>query len=188
MVGLDRASAIQRFLADKANRIGRPLRLRVQLRSFDAICRLVEMQCWRRHCARDHRSAYRAYDGDQRRSAYGSLGAARADDLRARGQFTAAIRAAARRSFAGKRVDASSPRDQHPIVEVEDHCRIVVVSAFEREVGAGTIFGGNGPDAQSTDVFAAQASRRLPALQTMRTRCRPANNGATWRPPLIAAI
>jgi len=42
MVGLDRASAIQRFLADKAGRIGRPLRLRVQLRSFDAICRLVE--------------------------------------------------------------------------------------------------------------------------------------------------
>ena len=42
MVGLDRASAIQRFLADKAGRIGRPLRLRVQLRSFYAICRLVE--------------------------------------------------------------------------------------------------------------------------------------------------
>jgi DNA-binding transcriptional LysR family regulator len=42
MVGLDRASAIQRFLADKASRIGLPLRLRVQLRSFDAICRLVE--------------------------------------------------------------------------------------------------------------------------------------------------
>lgn len=42
MVGLDRASAIQRFLAEKANRIGRPLKLRVQLRSFDAICRLVE--------------------------------------------------------------------------------------------------------------------------------------------------
>jgi len=41
-VGLDRASALQRFLAEKAVRIGRPLRLRVQLRSFDAICRLVE--------------------------------------------------------------------------------------------------------------------------------------------------
>jgi molybdate transport repressor ModE-like protein len=41
-VGLDRASAIQRFLADKAQRIGRPLRLRVQLRSFDAVCRMVE--------------------------------------------------------------------------------------------------------------------------------------------------
>lgn len=41
-VGLDRASAIQRFLADKAHRIGRPLRLRVQLRSFDAVCRMVE--------------------------------------------------------------------------------------------------------------------------------------------------
>jgi DNA-binding transcriptional LysR family regulator len=42
MVGLDRASAIQRFLAEKAARVGRPLRLRVQLRRFDAICRLVE--------------------------------------------------------------------------------------------------------------------------------------------------
>ena len=41
-VGLDRASAIQRFLAAKALRVGRPLRLRVQLRSFDAVCRLVE--------------------------------------------------------------------------------------------------------------------------------------------------
>ena len=42
VVGLDRASALQRFLAGKANRIGRPLRLRIQLRSFDAVCRLVE--------------------------------------------------------------------------------------------------------------------------------------------------
>src|SRR5215475_8815898 len=41
-VGLDRASALQRFLADKATRIGQPIRLRVQLRSFDAVCRLVE--------------------------------------------------------------------------------------------------------------------------------------------------
>jgi DNA-binding transcriptional LysR family regulator len=41
-VGLDRASALQRFLASKAVRSGRPLRLRVQLRSFDAVCRLVE--------------------------------------------------------------------------------------------------------------------------------------------------
>jgi len=41
-IGLDRASALQRFLASKAMRAGRPLRLRVQLRSFDAVCRLVE--------------------------------------------------------------------------------------------------------------------------------------------------
>ncbi|TDR85431.1 LysR substrate-binding domain-containing protein [Enterovirga rhinocerotis] len=41
-VGLDRASALQRFLAVKAARAGRPLRLRVQLRSFDAVCRMVE--------------------------------------------------------------------------------------------------------------------------------------------------
>lgn len=41
-IGLDRASSLQRFLASKAAREGRPLRLRVQLRSFDAVCRLVE--------------------------------------------------------------------------------------------------------------------------------------------------
>jgi DNA-binding transcriptional LysR family regulator len=41
-VGLDRTSALQRFLAEKAERIGRRLKLRVQLRSFDAVCRLVE--------------------------------------------------------------------------------------------------------------------------------------------------
>jgi DNA-binding transcriptional LysR family regulator len=41
-VGLDRASSLQRFLAGKAARVGLPLRLRVQLRSFDAVCRLVE--------------------------------------------------------------------------------------------------------------------------------------------------
>jgi molybdate transport repressor ModE-like protein len=41
-IGLDRASAIQRFLGGKASNIGRPLKLRVQLRSFDAVCRMVE--------------------------------------------------------------------------------------------------------------------------------------------------
>jgi DNA-binding transcriptional LysR family regulator len=41
-VGLDRTSALQRFLAEKAERGGRRLRLRVQLRSFDPVCRLVE--------------------------------------------------------------------------------------------------------------------------------------------------
>ncbi|MGB8843153.1 MAG: LysR family transcriptional regulator [Aliidongia sp.] len=40
-VGLDRSSALQRFLSEKADRIGRRIKLRVQLRSFDAICRLV---------------------------------------------------------------------------------------------------------------------------------------------------
>jgi DNA-binding transcriptional LysR family regulator len=41
-VGLDRGSALQRFLAGRAARLGGALRLRVQLRSFDAVCRLVE--------------------------------------------------------------------------------------------------------------------------------------------------
>jgi DNA-binding transcriptional LysR family regulator len=42
LVGLDRAASLQRFLAGKAAREGKPLRLRVQLRSFDAVCRMVE--------------------------------------------------------------------------------------------------------------------------------------------------
>jgi len=41
-VGLDRASALQRFLAAKATLAGKQIKLRVQLRSFDAVCRLVE--------------------------------------------------------------------------------------------------------------------------------------------------
>jgi DNA-binding transcriptional LysR family regulator len=40
-VGLDRTSALQRFLADKAEALGKHLKLRVQLRSFDAVCRFV---------------------------------------------------------------------------------------------------------------------------------------------------
>jgi DNA-binding transcriptional LysR family regulator len=40
--GLERSSSLQRFLTAKAARAGRPLKLRVQLRSFDAVCRLVE--------------------------------------------------------------------------------------------------------------------------------------------------
>ena len=42
LVGLDQASALQRFLAERASRIGGRLRLRVRLRSFDAVCRMVE--------------------------------------------------------------------------------------------------------------------------------------------------
>ncbi|CAN7639026.1 LysR substrate-binding domain-containing protein [Phenylobacterium sp. LjRoot225] len=41
-VGLERSSSLHRFLAGKAAREGRPFRLRVQLRSFDGVCRLVE--------------------------------------------------------------------------------------------------------------------------------------------------
>ncbi|WP_293903655.1 LysR substrate-binding domain-containing protein [Phenylobacterium sp.] len=41
-IGLERSSSLQRFLVGKAVREGRPLKLRVQLRSFDAVCRLVE--------------------------------------------------------------------------------------------------------------------------------------------------
>ncbi len=42
LVGLDRSSALQRFLSAKAAALGQTIRLRVQLRSFDGVCRLVE--------------------------------------------------------------------------------------------------------------------------------------------------
>jgi len=42
LVGLDASSALQRFLSDRAARMGRRLRLRVQLRSFDSVCLMVE--------------------------------------------------------------------------------------------------------------------------------------------------
>jgi DNA-binding transcriptional LysR family regulator len=42
VVGLERSSSLQRFLMGKAARAGRPLKARVQLKSFDAVCRLVE--------------------------------------------------------------------------------------------------------------------------------------------------
>ena len=41
-VGLDEASALQRFVSGRAARLGRRLKLRVRLRSFDAVCRMVE--------------------------------------------------------------------------------------------------------------------------------------------------
>ena len=103
MVGLDRASAIQRFLADKANRVGRPLRLRVQLRSFDAICRLVECNVGvgivpETTVKRTERNmaitSVRLTDAWALREL---------TDLRARHRHAAALCAAARRSLAGER-------------------------------------------------------------------------------------
>jgi DNA-binding transcriptional LysR family regulator len=41
-IGLERSASLQRFLTAKAAREGRPLKLRVQLRSFDGVCRMVE--------------------------------------------------------------------------------------------------------------------------------------------------
>lgn len=41
-VGLDEGSAIQAFLLQAAIPLGKPLKVRVQLRSFDGVCRMVE--------------------------------------------------------------------------------------------------------------------------------------------------
>ena len=99
-VGLDRASALQRFLADKAARIGQPLRLRVQLRSFDAVCRLVECnvgigivpETTARRVARD--------DGDRSGGADRCMGRARTDDLHPQLRRIAALCAPAGRALA----------------------------------------------------------------------------------------
>ena len=107
-VGLDRASALPRFLADKAARAGRSLRLRVQLRSFDGVCRLVERnvgvgivpETTARFAARSMAiSAVQLTD----------LGAARPVDLRARLQGAAAVCAAAGRSHARGASARSTP-------------------------------------------------------------------------------
>ena len=41
-VGLEEGSALQRFLTERAARLGGRMRSRVRLRSFDAVCRMVE--------------------------------------------------------------------------------------------------------------------------------------------------
>ena len=114
-VGLDRASALQRFLADKAARIGRPLRLRVQLRSFDAVCRLVESnvgvgivpETTARWAART--MAIKTVDLTD------SVGAARPHHLRARCRGAAALCAPAGRAHAGGRAIEPDPEKWPPV-------------------------------------------------------------------------
>ncbi len=91
----------QRFLADKAASIGRPLRLRVQLRSFDAVCRLVECNVGIGIVPATHGAARGENHGDQGGRPRRPLGGARSDDLRPRLRGAAALCAAARRAHAG---------------------------------------------------------------------------------------
>jgi len=95
-------SAIQRFLASKRCASGGRLRLRVQLRSFDAVCRLVECkvgvgvvpETTARRVAKPWRSGRsRCPTPGGARSGPSACAAARAADLRA----------AARRAFKGKK-------------------------------------------------------------------------------------
>src|SRR3982074_3375694 len=96
-VGLDRASSLQRFLADKAARIGQPLRLRVQLRSFDAVCRLVECNVGigivPQTTARRVAGRWGRRDGDRSGGADRSMGRARAHDLHPQLRRATALRA-----------------------------------------------------------------------------------------------
>ena len=108
-VGLDRPSALQRFLAGKAAREGQPLRLRVQLRSFDAVCRLVECNVGIGIVPETTARAGRRDHGDRRRRAHRRLGAARTHHLRPRLQRIAALCAATGRASAIQRLKVGEP-------------------------------------------------------------------------------
>ena len=85
----------------RPRRIGRPLRLRVQLRSFDAVCRLVECDVGVGIVPETTARARRQGHGDQGGRSHRPLGGARPDDLRARLRRAAAVCAPARRAHAG---------------------------------------------------------------------------------------
>ena len=185
-VGLDRASALQRFLADKASRIGLPIRLRVQLRSFDAVCRMVEAGVGLGIVPETTARAGRPHHGDHPGRTEGFLGAARTHDLRSRPRQpgavgAAACRAPARRSALGsqrsrvtriqvqprERLRASaqpSPGQQRPVVQIQDHGGVVALPRLVRKGGAGWFF------------VATRRSRRAP------TSSRPGNSArsSTW--------
>ena len=100
-VGFDRASALQRFLATKAVRIRRPLRLRVQLRSFDAVCRLVECKVGIGIVPETTARRVSKTMAIEAVRAVGRLGGARFDHLREEPRRIAGLCAAAGRAFAG---------------------------------------------------------------------------------------
>ena len=154
-VGLDRASALQRFLADKAARIGRPLKLRVQLRSFDAVCRLVERnvgvgivpETTTRWAAKS--MAIKVVDLTDAWAVRDLTICIR--DLRR----AAALCAATRRSHARGRALTFSARHQRPVIEIENDGRVVIVALPERKIGARFVLGGDGAQPQRADVGAA---------------------------------
>ncbi len=118
-VGLDRASALQRFLAAKAARIGRPLRLARAVAQLRRGVPPRRMQGRHRHRAGNHRAARAKNHGDRGRAADQSLGGARVDDLHAQDERAAALRAATGRApsgvggqEAGVRSQESGVRDQ----------------------------------------------------------------------------
>ena len=186
-VGLDRASAIQRFLAARraasAARCGCACSCAASTRcagwssamSASASCRRP-----RRARARKH--------GDQRGATDRSLGAARLTicmrDLAALPPYARQLVEHMRRSRDTRTVSAASApsnpdRGSRP-GSYSSPC-------LERKIAAR-------PDPWWRRCAAAArrhrcgpAVRPSPAPPTRQTPCRPANSGATWRPPLIAA-
>src|ERR1019366_5569233 len=60
-----------------------------------------------------------------------------------------------RRSDIRRAERARSLRHEHPVIQIEDHRRVVVVAALERKICARLILGGDGAQAQRADVLAA---------------------------------
>ena len=63
-----------------------------------------------------------------------------------------------------------SLRHQNPVIEIEDHRRVVFLAALEREIAARPVLGGDGAQTQRADVRRGRAIRRWPAPRTRRTR------------------
>ncbi len=127
-VGLDRASALQRFLADKAARIGQPLRLRVQLRPRRAAAlRPPARRALANRCV-----------SVRPRLACGVIAGP--------GSGSAPTR---------WRNSPTSSRHQRPIVEIEQHRGVVLIARLEWKVGAGMILCCDGAQPQRAHVVAA---------------------------------
>jgi DNA-binding transcriptional LysR family regulator len=103
-VGLDRTTALQRFLAGRAARKGRRLRLRVQLRSFDGVCRMVEAGVGVGIVPQTTANRAARYDGDRDRSIARCVGAQGFAHLPARARLSLDPRASNGRENGGRRV------------------------------------------------------------------------------------
>src|SRR5579885_3009277 len=44
------------------------------------------------------------------------------------------------------------PRYHHPIIQIQDHCRVVIVALLQREIAARPVFRGDGAQAQGADI------------------------------------
>jgi hypothetical protein len=167
-VGLDRASALQRFLADKAARAGRSMRLRIQLRSFDGVCRLVERnvgvgivpETTARWAAKTMAiKAVQLTDPWALRDLSICV-----RDYKALPPYARQLVDHMREETAGDYV-SSTLRHQHPVIEIEDHRPDRPLAALSGKVRARLVLVGDRAQAQAAARRqGVPASRPWPAL------------------------